>query len=120
MYTLIIDNNEIELPNFSIDIAESLENAKVGTLREKAKKKYDVIRKLVGNKVIDAEIGVFAKADINKIETIFDDIEEVYNKESSTAVLDRINSKLSELNVDQFASMVDKLEKISNLEKKLK
>lgn len=120
MYDFIYNGETYELPKYTLKIADLIEKSNGSTLKESIKRKIDAIKELVGEDFVSQEIGNINDCDVNVVNSIFENIKDIYNQVSERTTVDLINKRMDDLEIDKLASLVDKMSAISSLEKKLK
>lgn len=120
MYDFIYNGEAYELPRYTLKIADLIEKSNGSTLKEAIRKKIDAIKELIGEDFVSQEIGNINDCDVNVVNSIFENIKDTYNQVSERAAIDLMNKRMDDLEVDKLASLVDKINTISSLEKKLK
>lgn len=120
MYDFIYNGETYELPKYTLKIADLIEKSNGSTLKETIRKKIDAIKELIGEDFVSQEIGNINDCDVNVVNSIFENIKDTYNQVSERAAIDLMNKRMDDLEVDKLASLVDKINVISSLEKKLK
>jgi hypothetical protein len=120
MYDFIYNGETYELPKYTLKINDLIEKSIGSTLKETIRRKIDAIRELLGEDFVSQEIGNVNECDINVVNSIFEDIKETYNQVSERTAIDLINKRMDDLEIDKLASLINKIDTISSLEKKLK
>lgn len=120
MYDFIYNGETYELPRYTLKIADLIGKSNGSTLKETIKRKIDIIKELVGEDFVSQEIGNINDCDVNVVNSIFENIKDTYNRVSERTAIDLMNRRMDDLEVDKLASLVDKIDVISSLEKKLK
>ena len=120
MYDFIYNGETYELPKYTLKIADLIEKSNGGTLKETIKRKIDTIKELIGEDFVLQEIGNINDCDVNVVNSIFENIKDTYTQVSERTAIDLMNKRMDDLEVDKLASLVDKINIISSLEKKLK
>lgn len=120
MYDFIYNGETYELPKYTLKIADLIEKSNGSTLKETIKRKIDAIKELIGEDFVLQEIGNINDCDVNVVNSIFENIKDTYNQVSERTAIDLMNKRMDDLEVDKLASLVDKINVISSLEKKLR
>lgn len=120
MYDFIYNGETYELPKYTFKVADLIGKSNCSTLKETIRKRIDTISELLGPDFVAREIGTINDCDINVVSNIFEGIKEIYTTASEKTVIDLINKRMDDLEIDKLASLVDKIGTISSLEKKLK
>lgn len=113
----------IHLPDYTVDIAEKIESVMLyadtkARFRDKIKKMYDFLDKLLGKEVVVGQFGKFENCDPNDINLLFLKITDAYNRPVSDYNEDKIVEKLDKTQIDKLSKIVDSADKIKNLDKK--
>ena len=113
----------IHLPDYTVDIAEKIESVMLyadtkARFRDKIKKMYDFLDKLLGKEVVVGQFGKFENCDPNDINLLFLKITDAYNRPISDYNEDKIVEKLDKTQIDKLSKIVDSADKIKNLDKK--
>ena len=113
----------IHLPDYTVDIAEKIESVMLyadtkARFRDKIKKMYDFLDKLLGKEVVVGQFGKFETCDPNDINLLFLKITDAYNRPVSDYNEDKIVEKLDKTQIDKLSKIVDSADKIKNLDKK--
>lgn len=113
----------IHLPDYTVDIAEKIESVMLyadtkARFRDKIKKMYDFLDKLLGKEVVVGQFGKFENCDPNDINLLFLRITDAYNRPVSDYNEDKIVEKLDKTQIDKLSKIVDSADKIKNLDKK--
>ena len=113
----------IHLPEYTVDIAEKIESVMLyadtkARFRDKIKKMYDFLDKLLGKEVVVGQFGKFENCDPNDINLLFLKITDAYNRPVSDYNEDKIVEKLDKTQIDKLSKIVDSADKIKNLDKK--
>ena len=121
--TLEATGETIHLPDYTVDIAEKIESVMLyadtkARFRDKIKKMYDFLDKLLGKEVVVGQFGKFENCDPNDINLLFLKITDAYNRPVSDYNDDKIVEKLDKTQIDKLSKIVDSADKIKNLDKK--
>lgn len=113
----------IHLPDYTVDIAEKIESVMLyadtkARFRDKIKKMYDFLDKLIGKEVVVGQFGKFENCDPNDINLLFLKITDAYNRPVSDYNEDKIVEKLDKTQIEKLSKIVDSADKIKNLDKK--
>ena len=113
----------IHLPDYTVDIAEKIESVMLyadtkARFRDKIKKMYDFLDKLLGKEVVVGQFGKFETCDPNDINLLFLKITDAYNRPVSDYNEDKIVEKLDKTQIDKLSKIVDSADKIKNFDKK--
>ena len=113
----------MHLPDYTVDIAEKIESVMLyadtkARFRDKIKKMYDFLDKLLGKEVVVGQFGKFENCDPNDINLLFLKITDAYNRPVSDYNEDKIVEKLDKTQIDKLSKIVDSADKIKNLDKK--
>lgn len=119
MYDFIYNGETYELPKYTLKIADLIGKSNGSTLKETIKRKIDAIKELIGEDFISQEIGNINDCDVNVVNSIFENIKDTYNQVSERTAIDLINKRMDDLEIDKLASLVDKINVISSLERNL-
>lgn len=120
MYDFIYNGETYELPKYTLKIADLIEKSNGSTLKETIRKKIDAIKELIGEDFVLQKIGNINDCDVNVVNSIFENIKDTYNQVSERTAINLMNKRMDDLEVDKLASLVDKINVISSLEKKLR
>ena len=121
--TLEATGETIHLPDYTVDIAEKIESVMLyadtkARFRDKIKKMYDFLDKLLGKEVVVGQFGKFENCDPNDINLLFLKITDAYNRPVSDYNEDKIVEKLDKTQIDKLSKIVDSADKIKNFDKK--
>lgn len=119
-YTITLDNNIIDLPEYNFTIADKLErqenvNAGKGRFKDKCKSMYDTISDIVGMECTMDTLGKFADADPNRINIMYLSIINAYNEPLNKFSEEHTFDKLDTQQIDKVVSLINALEKANNL-----
>lgn len=117
MYSIIFNKKEIELPNYSFQIAESLEttetiNGSGKSYKEKCKALYKFETELLGEEIVKEIIGDFEKCDPNDIQLLYMGIVDCYNQPIIEKRNEQLKNTLSNYEIDKISKVIDTAEKI--------
>ena len=84
-YLIEFKEREIELPSYTLDIAEKLEKADKANMserpyREKTEILYSTISNIIGKELVEEYIGKLKECDPNEVQILFLTIGHSYNK----------------------------------------
>ena len=113
----------IHLPDYTVDIAEKIESVMLyadtkARFRDKIKKMYDFLDKLLGKEKVVEHFGKFETCDPNDINLLFLRITDTYNRPVADYNDDKIVEKLDKTQIDKLSKIVDSADKIKNFDKK--
>lgn len=112
MYSLILNNKNIQLPNYSFGIAERLEecsaiNSSERTYKDKCLALYDFEKDLLGEDKISELVGDFETCDPNDIQLLFMGIVSCYNQPIEKKRNEQINNALSKIDIDKISKIME-------------
>ncbi len=116
-YNVIINNTEYDLPDYTLDIAEKLENVDRAntssrSLRDKCKGIYALITQLLGEETTKEIVGDFSKVDPNKLNIIYLRIVDAYNNPLNNFETERRAQTLDDAGFTKIMSVVETLSKL--------
>lgn len=119
-YSITIDNNIIDLPEYNFTIADKLErqenvNTGKGRLKDKCKSMYDTISDIIGMDNTMDILGKFADADPNRINIVYLSIVNAYNEPLNKFSEEHTFEKLDTQQIDKIVNLINALEKANNL-----
>lgn len=124
MYSLIFNGREIVLPNYSFTIADKLEAIEISNnsakkFKEKCKAMYSFEQELLGDEVKEI-VGEFEKCDPNDISLLYRSIVNCYNQPLLQQQNEEISTILNNSEISKISDLVNTVDSISRLDKKLK
>ena len=115
-YSIEFKNTDIELPNYTLDIAEALEKAdranmsEAKTYREKTEIVYSTLGNILGKEKVESLVGKLKECDPNDIQILFLTIGNEYNKPVDKFQEQQYEQTLHKLDgVKDFADKVSKM-----------
>lgn len=116
-YSVIINNTEYDLPEYTLDIAEKLENVDRAntssrSLRDKCKGIYTLITQLLGEEITKEIVGDFSKVDPNKLNIIYLRIVDAYNNPLNNFETERRAQTLDDAGFTKIMGVMETLSKL--------
>lgn len=116
-YSVIINNTEYDLPEYTLDIAEKLENVDRAntssrSLRDKCKGIYALITQLLGEETTKEIVGDFSKVDPNKLNIIYLRIVDAYNNPLNNFETERRAQTLDDAGFTKIMGVMETLSKL--------
>ena len=119
MYSFMFFDNEIVLPEYTFDIADTLEMAEkqrdgASSYKTAMRTSYDAIVKVIGEEKTNEVIGDFKTCDPNKISAFFLQMCDCYNEPIDKLERERFNKKLDGANIDKVVQLADAMRDVTN------
>lgn len=117
-YTVILNGESIDLPNYSIKISEKLEKVEISNLsnkdfKSKCKVMYDFIVEIIGKENTIKFIGKFEDSDPNSINILYLKIVESYNRPLNDFQKSQSEEKID---TEQMDKVIELLKALPNAE----
>ena len=118
-YSIVFEGTEYPLPKYSIKIAEDLDAVETVCqsnvkFREKCKKMYDVISKILGKENLVGIVGEFNDVEPNKLNLVYLMLITEYSRPVDEFRADEIHNKLSSMSIDKITQVASAVTKAKN------
>ena len=123
-YSIEFNSQDIDLPNYNLDIAEALEKADKANMsesksyREKTEILYKTLSNVLGSEKVEELVGKLKECDPNDIQILFLTIGNEYNKPVDKFQEQQYEQTLHKL--DGVTDLADKLSKVPDTVERLK
>ena len=119
-YTVHYNDTVVELPKYSLKIAEMLEqqdkiNSSPIKFREKCKTMFTTLENIIGNEKISELLGKFEECDPNDINLLYLSVVKAYGEPLNSYNTDSVYNSLNDMQVDKLTRLMDALEKAKKL-----
>lgn len=119
-YTVHYNDAVIELPKYSLKIAEMLEqqdkiNSSPIKFREKCKTMFTTLGNIIGKNDISELLGKFDECDPNEINLLYLSTVKAYSEPLKSYNTDSVYNSLNDMQVDKLTKLMDALEKADKL-----
>ena len=114
-YSIEFNSQDIDLPNYTLDIADALEKADRANMsekpyREKTEALYKTLGEILGKEEVEKLVGKLKECDPNDIQILFLTISNSYNKP-----VDEYQEKQYEETLQKLEGVTDFAEKVSKM-----
>lgn len=109
----------IQLPNYTIKLAESIEAVSSFTenpnnkFREKIKKMYNFLETIISKEIMNEDIGSFNTCDPNNVNLMFLKIVDAYNSPVTEFNTDKISDRLDNIPLDKVTNLIESADKLN-------
>lgn len=122
-YTLTFKEHTIELPKYSLGIADKLEkqetiNASAVKLKDKLKAMYELCEELVGKEKLVDIVGKFTEIDPNDLNILYLQINSTYNKPVIDYNAEVMEDRLKDSQISNIVELVNAMTQAEKLSKK--
>lgn len=113
------DGKIIQLPNYTIKLAESIEAVSSFTenpnnkFREKIKKMYNFLETIIPKETIEEDVGSFNTCDPNNVNLMFLKIVDAYNSPLTEFNTDKISDRLDNIPLDKVTNLIESADKLN-------
>ena len=115
-YTIVKNGEVIELPKYSMKIAERLEqvdtiNKSAEKFKNKCKSMYELLVEIVGKEKLAELIGKLEDCDPNELNLLYLDVVESYNKPIEEKNTNSTNEKLNSVDIQKMTELLNAIGK---------
>lgn len=109
----------IQLPNYTIKLAESIEAVSSFTenpnnkFREKIKKMYNFLETIISKEIMNEDIGSFNTCDPNNVNLMFLKVVDAYNSPVTEFNTDKISDRLDNIPLDKVTNLIESADKLN-------
>ena len=121
MYSVILNGETIELPNYNFNIVRKMEDVETVInnaskhYAEKCKKMYSFVSELLGNEKVEAVLGGFDNCDPNDIHILYLSIKDCYNQPLQNYQNEKGQEKINSIEVEKLTKLANVVDKMSTM-----